>query len=84
MELEFLFLLFFVKEPTAEVIKDFSVSLIPTSSFEENILNKEGSNKKVTNKETINPKVIIHPKSMIGLIPLKINERKAQTVVKTV
>ena len=38
---------------------------------------------KVTNKETINPKVIIHPKSMMGLIPLKINERKAQTVVKT-
>ena len=35
-------------------------------------------------RETINPKVIIHPKSIIGLIPLNINDRKAQMVVKTV
>ena len=40
--------------------------------------------RKVTNKETIKPRVIIHPKSIIGLMPLKINDRNAQTVVKTV
>ena len=40
--------------------------------------------KKVTIIETSNPKVIIHPKSIIGLIPLKIKDRKAQIVVKTV
>ena len=45
---------------------------------------KHGKRRKVTNKETIKPKVIIHPKSIIGLIPLKINDRNAQTVVKTV
>ena len=40
--------------------------------------------KKVTNKETINPKVIIHPKSIIGFIPLNIKDKKAQIVVNTV
>ena len=38
----------------------------------------------VTSKETIKPKVIIHPKSIIGLIPLKIKDKKAQIVVRTV
>ena len=35
-------------------------------------------------KEVIKPKVIIQPKSMIGLISLKIRDKKAKTVVKTV
>ena len=48
------------------------------------MLSKEGNNRKVTIIETNNPKVIIHPKSIIGLIPLKIKDRKAQMVVKTV
>ncbi len=34
--------------------------------------------------DMINPKVIIQPKSIIGLIPLKIKDKKAKTVVKTV
>ena len=77
-------LLFLVKELNEDVIKDFSVSLIPISLFEENKLNKEGSNKNVTNNETINPKVIIHPKSIMGFIPLKTKDKKAHMVVKTV
>ena len=32
----------------------------------------------------LNPIVIIHPKSIIGLIPLNIKDKKAQIVVKTV
>ena len=40
--------------------------------------------KNVTDKETTNPKVIIQPKSIIGFIPLKIKDKKAQIVVKTV
>ena len=32
---------------------------------------KDGNNRNVTNNETIKPNVIIHPKSIIGLIPLK-------------
>ena len=39
---------------------------------------------KVIKNEVISPKVIIHPKSIIGLMPLKIRDRKAQIVVKTV
>jgi len=45
---------------------------------------REGSKVKVIIKEVIKPKVIIQPKSIIGLISLKINDRKAITVVKTV
>ena len=41
-------------------------------------------NVNVIKNEVINPKVIIHPKSIIGLMPLKIRERKAQIVVNTV
>ena len=52
-------------------MKDFSVSLMLISSFEDNKFNNVGNNKKVINKETIKPKVIIHPKSIIGFIPLK-------------
>ena len=38
----------------------------------------------VMTNDVINPKVIIHPKSIIGLIPLKIKDKKANIVVKTV
>ena len=38
----------------------------------------------VTVIETIRPRVIIQPKSIIGLIPLKIKDKKAHIVVKTV
>ena len=43
-----------------------------------------GSKVKVIIKDVISPKVIIHPKSIIGLIPLKTRDKKAHTVVKTV
>ena len=39
---------------------------------------------KVIIKDVINPKVIIQPKSIIGFIPLKIKDKKANIVVKTV
>ena len=76
--------LFFATEAKKEVMKDFSVSFTLISFSLENSFNKQGKSKKVTNKETMSPKVIIHPKSMIGLIPLNIKDRNAQIVVKTV
>ena len=48
------------------------------------IFNRQGKRRKVTKNDTINPSVIIHPKSIIGFIPLKIKDKKAQIVVKTV
>ena len=71
-------LFFFEKLLKAEVIFDFSVSLTLTSSSDEKIFNKDGNNKNVTEIETIKPRVIIQPKSIIGFIPLKISDRKAQ------
>ena len=65
-------------------MKDFSVSLTPITSLDENKFSKEGNNKNVTSNEIINPKVIIHPKSIIGLIPLKTKDKKAHIVAKTV
>ena len=59
-----------MKEPKADVIKDFSVSLIPISFSEASVLINEGNNKNVIKKEIINPKVIIQPKSIIGFMPL--------------
>ena len=47
-------------------------------------LMRVGSNVKVTINEVISPSVIIQPKSIIGFISLKIKDRKAITVVKTV
>ena len=46
--------------------------------------NKVGRRVKVMMNDVINPKVIIQPKSIIGLISLKINDKKAIMVVKTV
>ena len=77
-------LLFFAILANIDVIKDFSFCLIFISLFEEKILNKDGINVKVTNNDTIRPKVIIQPKSIIGLIPLNIKDKNAQIVVSTV
>ena len=52
--------------------------------FEGAKFNKVGSKVKVTMNEVINPKVIIQPKSIIGLISLKIKDKNAIIVVKTV
>ena len=46
--------------------------------------NKVGSSVNVIIKDVSNPIVIIQPKSMIGLISLKIKDKKAQIVVRTV
>ena len=46
--------------------------------------NKGWEQKKSYNEMKISPKVIIHPKSIIGFIPLKIKDKNAQIVVKTV
>ena len=43
-----------------------------------------GNNVKVTVKDVIKPKVIIHPKSITGFISLIIKDKKAHIVVKTV
>ena len=43
-----------------------------------------GNKLKVIDNETNKPTVIIQPKSIIGLMLLKIRERKAQMVVRTV
>ena len=39
---------------------------------------------KVIIKDVISPRVIIHPKSITGLIPLNTSDKKANIVVKTV
>ena len=44
---------------------------------------KEGSNTKVVIKEMIKPIVIIHPKSITGLISLNIKDKNAHIVVRT-
>ena len=84
VEPKIIILFLLVKDPNAEVITEFSVSLRPLSFSEESKVIKEGNNKKVTKSETINPKVIIHPKSIIGLIPLKTKDKNAHIVVRTV
>ena len=65
-------------------MSDFSVSLSPISLSEESIFIREGNNKNVITNETVSPKVIIQPKSIIGLIPLKTKDKNAQIVVRTV
>ena len=84
VEPKIVILLFFVKDPRAEVISDFSVSLRPISFSVESKFINVGNSKNVTNNETINPKVIIQPKSIIGFIPLKTKDRNAHMVVRTV
>ena len=51
---------------------------------EDRKFNNVGSKVKVTIKDVNKPNVIIQPKSIIGFISLKINDKKAQIVVRTV
>ena len=48
-----------------------------------NLIIKYGSNIIETNSEINNPSVIIHPKSITGLMSQKINDKNANAVVKT-
>ena len=77
-------LLFFAIEPRIEVTNDFSVSLTLISFSDANRFISDGKSRNVTSKEIINPRVIIHPKSIIGFIPLKIKDKNAQIVVRAV
>ena len=65
-------------DPKIDVIKDFSVFFNIYFIVVEKVFNSDGNNKKVIRNETIRPKVIIHPKSIIGLMPLNIKDRKAK------
>ena len=65
------------------VIEESFCSLISAWLFEKKLSNV-GSRVKVIINDVINPKVIIHPKSITGFIPLNINERNAHIVVNTV
>ena len=69
--------------PKKEVIFELLSSLIFILLLDMK-LKRVGSRLNVTMKDVIKPKVIIQPKSIIGLIPLKIKDRKAHTVVNTV
>ena len=69
--------------PKASVTLDLFCSLIAILSSEK-ILRREGNKVKEIINDVVNPKVIIHPKSMIGFISLKTRDKKAHTVVKTV
>ena len=77
------FLLLIDNFPKKFVKTEFLFSLIFTLTSETKLI-KAGNKLKVTMNETIKPRVIIQPKSIIGLISLKINERNAQIVVRTV
>ena len=74
------FILKKIKKYNKKIILDYGCN----DCYFANKLSKEGSNKKVTAIETTSPKVIIQPKSIIGLIPLNIKDRNAHIVVKTV
>ena len=76
--------LFLAIDAKIEVTNDFSVLFILISFSVAKILSKVGKRIKVTINETVRPKVIIQPKSIIGFISLKIRDRKAQIVVRTV
>ena len=52
--------------------------------FEGRLVIDEKANVNVTTKDVIKPNVIIQPKSITGLMSLKINDKKAHIVVKTV
>ena len=77
------FLLFIENEPSDEVIFEL-FSFFKFTSYLENIFKSEGNKVNVTKNDVNKPIVIIQPKSMIGLISLKINDKKAHTVVNTV
>ena len=76
-------LFFLAKLPSFSVIIDLLFSLIIALSVFK-IFIRTGSKVKVVIKETIKPNVIIHPKSIMGLMPLNIKDKKAHMVVKAV
>ena len=78
-----IFLLFIEIRLKKFVIFDFW-SFTRVISFVGAKFKRVGRRVKVIIKDVIKPNVIIQPKSMIGLIPLKIKDRKANIVVKTV
>ena len=69
--------------PKNSVILELFCSLIVVSS-EDKKFKIVGNKVKVIINDVIKPNYIIHPKSIIGLISLKINDRKAHIVVRTV
>ena len=81
--IKIIFLFFIDALPKNDVILEFC-------SFDKDTLllftkfNKVGRSVNVIINDVTKPKVIIHPKSIIGFISLKIKERKAQIVVSTV
>ena len=77
------FLLFKETEPKNAVIFE-SCSFLREIFLEGAKFKRVGSKVKVIINDVIYPKVSIHPKSIIGVIPLKIRDKKANTVVKTV
>ena len=62
---------------------DFFSSLISVLSLDKKF-KIVGNNKNVTMNDVIKPNVIIHPKSMIGFISLKIKDKNAHIVVSAV
>jgi len=82
--IEKIVVLFFIEtSPKNLVILELLCSLMVVFS-EDKKFNIVGNKVKVIIKDVIKPRDIIHPKSIIGLISLKINDKKAQIVVKTV
>ena len=72
-----------------EIERSIDVILESCSFFKDTFpvevkLKRVGSKVKVIIKDVIKPKVIIQPKSIMGLISLKIKDKKAKMVVKTV
>ena len=65
------------------VIIDLFVSFISILSLDKKF-RIVGNKVKVTVKDVNNPRVIIQPKSITGLISLNINDKNAHIVVKTV
>ena len=64
------------------ILELFSSSILIFSG--DKIFKTVGNNVKVIIKDVMRPRVIIHPKSMIGFISLNIRDKKAQIVVKAV
>ena len=78
-----IFLLLIEIFPKKDVIFESLSSLMFILLFETKP-NSVGNRVKVIINDVINPKVIIQPKSIMGLMPLNIKDKKAQTVVNTV
>ena len=76
-------LLFREIEPSIDVILESCSYFKDIFSVEVKLI-RVGSKVKVITKDVIKPKVIIHPKSIMGLISLKIKDKNAKIVVKTV